>query len=144
VRDVALGRVGTRPYVNAEAGPRPGVHVVRRTFLCVMRAKLRLGPRGVPPLAGRSRRLRPLAGRAVVSHHWLSWPHRLLPIPRPCYLDVQESLPTALSLAIKACHCPSRAGAQSHQAAIVAAFGAHNEPLALTAFTASTCCPYLP
>jgi hypothetical protein len=39
VRDVAPGRVGTPPYwpyVNAEAGPRPGVHVVRRAFLCVM------------------------------------------------------------------------------------------------------------
>jgi hypothetical protein len=37
-----------------------------------------------------------------------------------CCLGAQEVLPTALSLAIKAGHSPSRAGAQRYQAAIAA------------------------
>jgi hypothetical protein len=45
------------------------------------------------------------------SHHWLSGPHRLMHMPRPCYLGAQEDFPAALSLAIKACRHPPHAGA---------------------------------
>jgi hypothetical protein len=124
-RDVVHGRSACRrtvPYTHAEADRRP---LVRSRY---QRAPVRgtFGPRSVPraaiACAGRPHRLQPLARRAA----------RPMPLPPyyghatvhtvACFLGAQEDLPAVLSLAIKAGHRPSRAGAQRCQAAIAAVF----------------------
>jgi hypothetical protein len=117
--------VGLPPYsaVHARRGrpATPGSFAVP-TGSCAWYFWAQAVPRTAIACAGRPHRLQPLARRAA----------RPMPLPPyrghatahtvACFLGAQEDLPAVLSLAIKAGHRPSRAGAQRCQATIVAVF----------------------